>query len=1163
MYFRDDCWTYSPSDLTTFMQSPFGSWMDRFSLLNEEVNKHRDPNDALMAKLQQKGFSHEDEVLRDLLKTKQVIDIAQTPHNGSNKLAAQSAATIEAMKAGVDVIFQAYLCDDPFRGYADFLVKVDGASSLGDFHYEVWDSKLASTVKPYFIIQLCCYAQMIEKIQHRLPQHLTVVLGTKEEVKLKTHDYYYYYLALKNNFLSACAAFDPAIHPDPFDSKSYGHWGAYAARKLEEQDHLSQIANISRNQIKKLVNAGVHTCAQLIAREHRVEKLDPAIFARLKKQATLQASSVAKKPIDPDTPFKPDYEIIDYPADCNEGLRLLPPQSTNDIFFDIEGYPLIEGGLEYIWGASYFDESGKLQFKDFWAHDHAQEKLAFSGFIDWAYQRWIADPTMHIYHYASYEVTACRKLMGRYGCYEHEVDQLLRNNVFVDLYKVVKNSLIVGTPSYSIKQIELLYRDGKRGTDVADGGASIVVYEEWREQWLAGLASGSWEQNKTLENIRIYNKDDCDSTYELATWLRARQQEAGLELKSSANTIDSAEGPDSAPRHPLRDQLREDLLKKASDNNVTNQELPDLYTHLAWTLDFHQRANKPMWWRLFDRLATSTEELLDDSDCLANLVRTKREPFKATAGARNLSYEFKFPVEQEWKAGSKSYYVLGELNAKGNQLKVSINETESEFNQGLVVVACGESLPRVIHLIPDEFIKPDPIPAAIDKVAEDLLQHGLRDNAIYDFLNRLPPRVRNITRGEALITSTDAAERLNQVIDVVKNLDNSYFTIQGPPGTGKTFTAKKIIAELLRQNKRIGISSNSHKAINNLLFSVAEYCQEQQIDAQYICTGETDSQKIADFNIILCKNSAVIGQLCEGACVVGTTAWGFANDKFTDQFDYLFIDEAGQVAVANLIGMSASASNIVILGDQMQLGQPTQGTHPGESGLSILDYLLGDIAAISPDMGCFLSTTYRMHSQVNQFISDAIYDGKLQCHADNDQQKVIPLSQKLAQWPDYPEHHAGLIFKPVEHQGNTLCSDEEVEEIARLVDLLMDGEYICRQGKSRKITLEDMLFVSPYNYQVKLLKQRLGVESKVGSVDKFQGQEAPIVFFSMCSSDAEESPRGIDFLYSKNRINVAISRAQALAIVVGSPALCSPMINSVEQMKKVNLVSRLMTMDAV
>ncbi|MDR9778417.1 hypothetical protein RJJ65_38405, partial [Rhizobium hidalgonense] len=132
---------------------------------------------------------HEDEVLRDLLKTKQVIDIAQTPHNGSNKLAAQSAATIEAMKAGVDVIFQAYLCDDPFRGYADFLVKVDGASSLGDFHYEVWDSKLASTVKPYFIIQLCCYAQMIEKIQHRLPQHLTVELGNKEDVKLKTHDY--------------------------------------------------------------------------------------------------------------------------------------------------------------------------------------------------------------------------------------------------------------------------------------------------------------------------------------------------------------------------------------------------------------------------------------------------------------------------------------------------------------------------------------------------------------------------------------------------------------------------------------------------------------------------------------------------------------------------------------------------------------------------------------------------------------------------------------------------------------------------------------------------------------------------------------------------------------------------------------------------------------
>lgn len=1143
MYLRGNCWVYSPSDLTTFMESPFALWMNRNSYINKDFSG-RDEKDDLRTELEKKGLKHEVEVLEDLKKSKSVIDIGETKlaHATDNKL--KALATIEAMKAGVDVIYQAYLCDGAFEGLSDFLVKVEGESNLGDYYYEVWDSKLATSVKPYFVIQLCCYAQMLEKIQGRLPENISVVLGNKQIAQLKTQDYYYYYLALKNSFINACNEFDPNQMPHPFDSKAYGNWSKFADKFLIENDHLSQIANISRSQIKKLINAGVDTCARLIEHETHVKKLDSMIFERLKKQATLQATSKGKE--------SPDFEIISYPADKPAGLSLLPPKSKNDIFFDIEGYPLIEGGLEYLWGATYFDEAGARQFKDFWAHDSEQEKLAFCQFMEWAYQRWIADPSMHIYHYASYEITACRKLMGRYGCYEFEVDQLLRNNVFVDLYKIVKSSMYVGAPSYSIKKVELLYRN-KRGTEVADGGASIVVYENWRDEWLTGNASGSWEDDKTLAEIREYNKDDCDSTQELTDWLRERQKEASIEFFGKITESDNIEDP----KNPDKDKLRELLFAKAEDA-LENEVLKKLYEHFAYTLDFHQREDKPKWWDYFDRLSSGIEELLDDADCLANLQRTNLKPFKFVSGDRNLCYEYQFPAAQEWQSKSKIFRIIGEQGEGGKRINVEAIEAASHFESGIIVLKCNQEPSKLIHIIPFEFFPLKPIVPTIERVANNFLANGITQNAIFDFLKRSFPRIQHLPYGSPIITTDDPSDRMHQVIKAVKNLDNSYFTIQGPPGTGKTFTAKKVIAELLKQNKRIGISSNSHKAINNLLFSVAEYCAKENIAANFFCTKDTDSQAIEKLNIRVCGNRDLIDNLPQDTYVVGTTAWGFANNKFADQFDYLFVDEAGQVSVANLIGMSPSAKNIVILGDQMQLGQPTQGTHPGESGLSILDYLMGDTAAIAPEMGCFLNTTYRMHSLVNQFISDSIYEGKLKSHKDNEQQKVVLAKGKLSQWPDYPVDQAGLIFRPVSHQGNTLASEEEVEEIAKLVDLLIGGEYTCREGKQRSITLDDMLFVAPYNYQVKLLKQRLGNDSKVGSVDKFQGQEAPIVFFSLCSSDAEESPRGIDFLYNKNRINVAVSRAQALAIVVGNPALCCPMVNSIEQMKKINLVSRLM-----
>jgi len=229
------------------------------------------------------------------------------------------------------------------------------------------------------------------------------------------------------------------------------------------------------------------------------------------------------------------------------------------------------------------------------------------------------------------------------------------------------------------------------------------------------------------------------------------------------------------------------------------------------------------------------------------------------------------------------------------------------------------------------------------------------------------------------------------------------------------------------------------------------------------------------------------------------------------------------------------------MGDQMQLGQPIQGTHPGESGMSILDYLLEDQATISADIGVFLPKTFRMHPDVCELISRQVYESKLSSDSVTHKHLV---------------HTKGPLITqkvPVIHEGNTQGSPEEVTAIQAIANELMGSAYWPDpDGNARTIGWNDILFVAPYNYQVNLLRKALGEEAKIGSIDKFQGQEAPIVILSMCASDAADSPRGIDFLFSKNRLNVAISRAQALAIVVGNPKLANTSVNNLKQMEQIN-----------
>ena len=1130
---------FSPSDLTKFMESGFASWMDRW-FLEKKIGNHSqtvahgfdnlgieacepDEMDAEMEIIASKGIEHEKKFL-DSLPSNKVVEIPSNRHT--------IPATLEAMGSGAEVVFQAHLVHGQFGGYADFLMKVPGDSLLGDYHYEVADTKLARSPKPYFIIQLCCYADLLESIQGRRPTEFEVVLGTGERVRFDTAKYYFYYESLKSSFLKFHKEFDINEPPHPGKAKTFGRWAGFAEQVLEASNHLSQVAKITRSQIKKLESVGVTTTTQLGTQKiDNVPKLAESTLRTLQWQARMQLDSAGKD--------RPLFDVITPKGDGQRlGLELLPSSSPNDVFFDMEGYPLVDGGLEYLLGASHF-EHGELKFSDWWAHEEQQERLAFEGFIDWAHARWQADPTMHIYHYAPYEVSTIKRLMGKYATREDKVDDLLRNQVFVDLYAVVRQGIVLGASSYSLKSVEKLYMDSREG-EVTTSGGSIVAYHDWI---LSGQAE-DWNESKILKEIRDYNEVDCVSTWKLTQWLRDVQSSNGIEfvpaIEPPAQSKELA-----APRNSYNDDavvLADRLIELANDQNMADDDRRLQLLH-AWLLEFHWREARPVFWRKHSMSEMTDSELVDEQSCLGSLVRMDVEPEKIK---RSLGYRYKFDAQEtKLHAGSRCLFA--------NNIKQRTQIVDLDPVAGTVQIKLGPSVPDApneVNLIPDEYISAKRIADAVFRYVESWAGGFCISQAVDDLLNRRPPRISDHAGG-AIVQSD--APLLDATIDTIQRLDHSTLCIQGPPGTGKTYTAAKAIVQLLRDGKSIAVTANGHKAILNVLKSVKEEIDTLDLPFEvFKVGGSADECDELDVNQIDAK---MVQDVADTPCVVGGTAWVFSREELAGQFDYLFVDEAGQFSLANVVGTGCCSANIVLFGDQMQLASPTQGAHPGESGLSALEYYLDGKPTIPSELGILLNQSWRMNPAICDFISDAIYESRLESHPKTANQRIVFDTSDTS----VLRKSHGIQFVPTVHSGNTQCSEEEVEVIAKLYDDLLRSSHTDFDGVLHdSLTSDDILVVAPFNMQVRLLQERLGPAAKVGTVDKFQGQQAPVVIVSMCSSTLEEAPRGAQFLLNPNRLNVAISRAKALSIVVGNPEIAQAECSSIEEMELVNLYCRAM-----
>lgn len=1125
---------YSPSDLIRFMESPFASWMDRYHL--ENPGKLTPDADTEEQKLvQETGNQHEHKFVNRLkAEGRDFVEIARrTPD--------PEADTRAAMAAGREVIYQACLSLAPFRGHADFLMRTD-AQHDGRPVYEVWDTKLARKTKPYYLVQLCCYAEMLEHVQGVRPRTLRVVLGTNEIPAYATEDFFYYYLQLKNAFLAQMAGFDPDRPPVPEARANHGRWQSHAERKLVEMDHLSQVARITAGQIKKLNTAGISTVAQLAkARPTRLAGLSQPIADRLVEQARLQVETTALRANAPaGTLVPPLYRVVPPdPLHPRQGLAILPPPNPNDLFFDMEGFPLVEGGLEYLFGVTY-REKGRLQFIDWWAHDATEEKKAFEDFIDWAHARWRKDPSLHIYHYAQYEVSALRRLMGRHGTREDELDALLRNGVFVDLYKITQQGLRIGEPSYSIKYVEHLYR-GQRSGDVKAAGESIVYYAHWIE---SGQAR-DWRKAPILEKIRNYNRDDCDSTCQLYDWLLSEQKKAGIAYLPPAET-EPAAAPD--PEQAARAAARATLVG-VMEENLRREKDPRrriLHETMLQLLEFHRRESKPVWWRMFDRADQDFAVLEEDIACIGGARRAADEP---VVEKRSLVFTYHFNPDQDTKI------TVGDRVRALPNLVATMEVVTMDPDAGEICVKLSRkvldeqfagSLPAVTSFIPDEFVSPAVLAASVERLATAWAQKGELPEAFRRLLMREAPQLAG--KDQSLRRTNE--DVVDAAIRCVQLMKRSTLCVQGPPGTGKTYTAARAILALRAAGKNVGVTSNSHKAIENLLRE-CHALSDGNFSPLYV-TNNPSEELLRDCPGIVLSRSAEAHSRYSGGLVAGT-AWLFSREEWTTELNHLFVDEAGQVSLANMAAMVAATENLILIGDQMQLEQPVQGAHPGESGLSALEYYLDGHATVPTTLGLFLGETRRLHPDICRFVSDLVYDGRLQAIAGNENRRIV-----LSKSGKLITTDAGIVFSPLEHEGNTQASAEEVERILAITKELVGRPKIGPDGKPNgKITINDILFVAPYNMQVRRLREALPAGARVGSVDKFQGQEAEVVIMSMCSSFGEYGSRGIEFILDRNRMNVALSRAQTLAIVVGDPRIATTPASSIDAMRRLNLYCRL------
>ncbi|PRZ08634.1 uncharacterized protein BCE75_101246 [Isoptericola sp. CG 20/1183] len=1131
-----------------------------------------------------------------------VVAIAPPGRMEHDELVAAHARTLAALGRDADVVFQASFFDGRFHGRADFLVRDGGP------RYAVWDTKLARREKVRAVLQLAAYADQLLAAGVDPTPHAHLVLGTGEVTDHLLAEVLPVFRARRERLLEVVERHVAADAPVEWDAP-----GHTACRRLgqcpdcaaaaEAHSDVLLVAGVYGTQRARLGEAGITTMEALAAATSPPDGMSADRFAGLRFQAGLQlGSEPGHGSVKIETDDGPDE--LRWALTDPRSVERLPPPSEGDVFFDFEGDPLwtpsdgagapAASGIDYLfgWVTRDLDAEGRPAFHALWADSLAEEARALVEFVDDMAERRRRWPDMHIYHYAAYERTHLLSIAARHGVYEEEVDELLRAGVLVDLYATVRAGLRISHRSRSIKKLEPLYMgDEAARSGVTDAATSVVEYAEYCDLVAAGARD---EAAARRAEILDYNRYDCLSTLRLLEWLRrAHDEVVGPVQVPVAAPLAVPEEIAVDDARAARDRLEADVraaVEHAHPHDPGDVAAVRALNLLGASVGYHRREGKPFWHAHFARLELPPDEWPGRrSASVVAACRVLRD-WEVEPGRRTPSrvLELTCPAVEgsELRVGVGAFLLyeapgpaaVGELGpraVRGCHGRVEITAVRRVSDDGgerdvfTVREAVGRGhepyaeAPSAISV--NGFVQAKPQEAATAEAAGAALaawQAGEADGMA--MADRLPPgpmtdllqrRVPRVTGGLPVpaLAADGEPDVVAAVEEAVRRLDRSYLAVQGPPGTGKTYLASHVIAALVRSGWRIGVVAQSHAVVGNLLRGVLRAGVPAEQVAKKSSSGDPDDVPWQAMSPEpLERFSASAGEAGDG-CVVGGTAWDFAHERWPDSgLDLLVIDEAGQFAVANTVAVARAASRLLLLGDPQQLPQVTQGTHPDPAvGGSALGWLADGHETLPEGLGYFLPASRRMHPDLCEGVSDLAYDGRLHAHATARGRSLEGIA---------PGVHEVLVA----HEGRAVASREEADEVVRQVRAVLGRSWVeAAGGAPRQLGPADVIVVAAYNAQVWVVRRALeaaGLEDvPVGTVDKFQGQEAPVAILSMAASSPEDVPRGMGFLLSRNRVNVAVSRGQWCAIVVRSPRLTDYLPTSVRDLEQLGAFLRLLT----
>ena len=1093
--------------------------------------------DPMLEVLRQRGLEHEQSYVRTLeLSGRSVVAIdRQSPQPLED--------TLRAMRDGIDVIVQARLEHGRWAGWADVLLKEkESESRLGSWLYEPVETKLARETRGSTLLQLCLYAELLAELQGAPPERLRVVVPDSDFVPecYRFDEFRAYFRLVRRNFEAELEKALPASpedvlpYPEPVAHCAVCDWYRACNERWGKDDAVCLVAGIHGSQRKELAGRGVTTLAGLarvpLPLAWKPERGSRAALERVREQARVQ--------LEARTTGLPVYELL-LPIEEKLGLAALPPPSRQDMFLDLEGDRLAEkGGFDYLFGYA-FERSGRVEYEALWALSPAEEKTAFESLIDAIVDRRRRDGGMHVYHYAHYETTALKRLMGKYGTRAEELDELLRGGVFVDLLRVVRKGLRAGVESYSIKSLEGLY-GFTRAQDLRKASRHLHAVE-----YAIASRSTSSLTPEIRDSVRAYNRDDCVSALELRRWLER--------LRVEAERAQGRPVPRPPPPSPeVSEELGEHLqrirdLADALIAPLPAERSPSEQSQwiLAQLLEWHRREEKAVWWEFFRLRDLTAEELLEERAGISGLGFERRLETKPRGGVID---RYTFPVQETDIRAERDLFEPGCERRSSFATVDAIDLERRTVDLAKPAVRAGQH-PRALfgHLK----INAEALVEALLGLGAFVRDHGIdapgsRHRAARDLLLRKAPR---LAGGVPLRMPGEPTQE--SACRSVLALDGGVLAIQGPPGTGKTFTGARMIVELVKARRRVGITAVSHKVIRKLVDEALAAASRAGVRIRCLLRVKPEDESedgLPGIDEVTGAGEAEERTLSGEYDLVGATAWHWAREGLAESVDVLFVDEAGQMSLANVLAAARGGRSLVLLGDPQQLEQPQQASHPEGSELSALEHLLEGHETMPEERGLFLEETRRLHPSICRYTSELFYEGRLDPYESCGIQDISgPL----------PWAGTGLLHVPVAHEGNQSSSEEEARRVAEIVNGLVASKTMWTgcDGKTRRLELGDILVIAPYNSQVAELGERLpGV--RIGTVDKFQGQEAPVVIYSMTTSSAGEAPHGMEFLFDRHRMNVATSRARGLCILVGSPALFEPECRTPEQMRMANAFCR-------